>query len=158
MGQRIEETEKEKGHRQLMELLQELRVAVVGVQVLFAFLLTVPFTQGWDRVTDFQQDIYFVALLCSAAATACLIAPSAIHRIDFERGDKPIIVQLSNKLLIAGLGFLSIAIVAVVCLITDFIYGGSVVVAYTVGVAIMFVVLWYAIPLFLRLKGGSNAT
>ena len=141
-----------------MELLQELRVAVVGVQVLFAFLLTVPFTQGWDRVTDFQQDIYFVALLCSAAATACLIAPSAIHRINFERGDKPIIVQLSNKLLIAGLAFLSIAIVAVTCLITDFIYGGSAVVAYTVGVAIMFVVLWYAIPLVLRWRGGSNAT
>ncbi len=135
-----------------MELLQELRVAVVGVQVLFAFLLTVPFTQGWARVTEFQQDIYFAALLCSAAATACLIAPSAIHRLDFERGDKPVIVQISNKLLIAGLGFLSIAIVAVVCLITDYIYGGSAVVAFTVGTAVVFIALWYAIPLFLRLR------
>ena len=141
-----------------MELLQELRVAVVGVQVLFAFLLTVPFTQGWARVTDFQQDIYFVALLCSAAATACLIAPSAIHRIDFEMGDKPLIVQISNQLLIAGLVFLSIAIVAVVCLITDYVYGGSKVVAFTVGTALVFMVLWYALPLFLRLRGGGNAT
>ena len=68
-----------------MELLQELRVALPGVQVLFAFLLTVPFTQGWARSPTFQQDLYFVALLCSAAATAFLIAPSAIHRLDFER-------------------------------------------------------------------------
>jgi hypothetical protein len=152
VGQRIEETEQEKGHRQLMELLQELRVAVVGVQVLFAFLLTVPFTQGWARITDFQQDVYFVALLCSAAATATLIAPSAIHRIDFERGDKPVIVQLSNRLLIAGLVFLSIAIVAVVCLITDYIYGGSAVVVFTIGTAFLFIALWYAVPLLLRLR------
>ena len=152
MGQRVEESTQEKGHRQLIELLQELRVAVVGVQVLFAFLLTVPFTQGWARVTDFQQDIYYAALLCSAAATACLIAPSAIHRIDFEQGDKPLIVQVSNKLLIAGLGFLSIAIVAVVCLITDYVYGGSAVVAFTVGTAFVFIGLWYALPLFLRLR------
>jgi hypothetical protein len=135
-----------------MELLQELRVAVVGVQVLFAFLLTVPFTQGWAQVTNFQQDIYFVALLCSAAATACLIAPSAIHRIDFEQGHKPLIVQISNKLLIAGLVFLSVAVVAVVCLVTDYIYGGSAVVAFTVGTALVFIALWYALPLFLRLK------
>ena len=135
-----------------MELLQELRVAVVGVQVLFAFLLTVPFTQGWARVTNFQQDIYFAALLCAAAATACLIAPSAIHRIDFEQGDKPLIVQVSNKLLIAGLVFLSVAIVAVVCLITDYIYGGSAVVAFTVGTALVFMALWYVLPLFLRLR------
>ena len=135
-----------------MELLQELRVAVVGVQVLFAFLLTVPFTQGWARVTNFQQDIYFAALLCAAAATACLIAPSAIHRIDFEQGDKPLIVQVSNKLLIVGLVFLSVAIVAVVCLITDYIYGGSAVVGFTVGTALVFMALWYVLPLFLRLR------
>jgi hypothetical protein len=152
VGERIQESTQEKGHRQLMELLQELRVAVVGVQVLFAFLLTVPFTQGWAQVTDFQQDIYFTALLCSAAATACLIAPSALHRIDFEQGDKGVIVRLSNALLIAGLVFLSIAIVAVVCLITDYIYGGSAVVGFTVGTATVFIALWYAIPLYLRFR------
>ena len=152
MGERIEESTQEKGHRQLMELLQELRVALPGVQVLFAFLLTVPFTQGWAQVTNFQQDVYYVALMCSAAATAFLIAPSALHRIDFERGDKPLIVQISNKLAIAGLGFLSIAIVAVVCLITDYIYGGSAVVGFTVGTALLFIALWYAMPLFLRFR------
>jgi Family of unknown function (DUF6328) len=157
VGQRIDESTQEKGHRQLMELLQELRVALPGVQVLFAFLLTVPFTQGWTQVTNFQQNIYFVALMCSAAATAFLIAPSAIHRIDFERGDKPLIVQISNVLTIIGLGFLSLAVIAVVCLITDYIYGGSAVVTYTVVTAVVFTVLWYVIPLVLRMRGGRDA-
>ena len=157
MGQRIEENTQEKGHRQLIELLQELRVALPGVQVLFAFLLTVPFTQGWSRVTAFQQDLYFASLLCSAAATAFLIAPSAIHRLDFERGDKPRIVQVSNVLTIIGLTFLAVAIVAVVCLITDVLYGGSRVVGYTVGVAALFIALWYAIPLIMRMRGGRDA-
>jgi hypothetical protein len=157
VGQRIEESTQEKGHRQLIELLQELRVALPGVQVLFAFLLTVPFTQGWSRVTAFQTDLYFASLLCSAAATAFLIAPSAIHRLDFERGDKPRIVQISNVLTIIGLTFLALAIVGVVCLVTDLLYGGRSVVGYTVAVAALFIALWYAIPLILRMRGGSDA-
>ena len=157
MGQRIEESTQEKGHRQLMELLQELRVALPGVQVLFAFLLTVPFTQGWNRVTAFQTDLYFAALLCSAAATAFLIAPSAIHRLDFQRGDKPRIVKVSNVLTIIGLTFLALAIVGVVCLITDVLYGGSTVAAFTVVIAALFIALWYAIPLILRMSGGKDA-
>ena len=157
MGQRIEESTQEKGHRQLIELLQELRVALPGVQVLFAFLLTVPFTQGWGRVTAFQQDIYFASLLCSAAASAFLIAPSAIHRLDFQQGDKPRIVAISNVLAIIGLTFLAVAIVGVVCLITDVLYGGSSAVGFTVGVAALFLVLWYAIPMVLRARGGDGA-
>jgi Family of unknown function (DUF6328) len=147
----------EKGHRQLIELLNELRVALPGVQVLFAFLLTVPFTQGWTRVTAFQKDLYFASLLCSAAASAFLIAPSAIHRLDFDRGDKPLIVRVSNVLAVVGLTFLALAMVGVVCLITDVLYGGSAVVAYTAGVAALFVVLWYTIPLVMRVRGGRDA-
>ena len=157
MGQRIEESTQEKGHRQLVELLQELRVALPGVQVLFAFLLTVPFTQGWSRVTAFQKDLYFASLLCSAAATAFLIAPSAIHRLDFSRGDKPRIVRVSNVLTIIGLTFLAFAMVGVVCLITDVLYGGSTVVAFTVVVAAVFMVLWYVIPMIMRRTGGGDA-
>lgn len=150
MGERIEEGTQEKGHRQLIELLNELRVALPGVQVLFAFLLTVPFTQGWSRVTEFQQDLYFGCLLCSAVATAFLIAPSAIHRIDFQQGDKPRIVLVSNVLAVGGLFFLLLAMVGVVWLITDVLYGGSIVVGLTVGIAVVFIVLWYALPLYLR--------
>ena len=150
MGQRIEESTQERGHRQLTELLQELRVALPGVQVLFAFLLTVPFTQGWTKVTPFQQDLYYATLLCSATATAFLIAPSAIHRLDFEQGDKPRIVHVSNWLAIIGLTFLAFAVVGVVLLISDVLYGGSVVVGFTAGIAAVFLVLWYGIPLFMR--------
>ena len=157
MGERIEEGTQEKGHRQLIELLNELRVALPGVQVLFAFLLTVPFTQGWARVTAFQQDLYFATLLCSAAASAFLIAPSAIHRLDFQQGDKPRIVQVSNTLTIAGLSFLALAIVGVVCLITDLLYGGSIVVMFTTATAAVFIALWYAIPIVMRMTGGRDA-
>ena len=135
-----------------MELLQELRVALPGVQVLFGFLLVVPFSARWGEVTSFQQDLYFACLLCAAAATAFLIAPSAIHRLDFEQGDKPVIVRISNVLAIIGLTFLALAIIGVVLLITDVLYGSSAAIAYTVGVAGVFVILWYMIPLYLRLR------
>jgi len=157
MGERDDENTQEKSRRQLMELLQELRVALPGVQVLFGFLLVVPFSAQWGQVTAFQKNLYFACLLCSAAATAFLIAPSAIHRLDFEQGDKPLIVQISNVLAIVGLTFLAIAIVGVVMLITDVLYNGAAVIAYTVVVAGVFIALWYMIPLLLRLRGGRNA-
>ena len=150
MGQRIEEDTQEKGHRQLIELLNELRVALPGVQVLFAFLLTVPFTQGWTKVTAFQQDLYYATLLSSAIATAFLIAPSAIHRLDFQQGDKPRIVMVSNTLAIVGLTFLALAVVGVVVLISDVLYGGSIVIGFPIGIAAVFIALWYGIPLYLR--------
>jgi hypothetical protein len=152
VGERIQESKQDEAHRRLTELLQELRVALPGVQVLFGFLLVVPFSARWGKVTSFQQDLYFACLLCSAAATAFLIAPSAIHRLDFGRGDKPRIVQVSNVLAIIGLTFLALAMVGVVLLITDVLYGSSAAIAYTAGVAAIFVVLWYTIPLFLRLR------
>ena len=80
------------------ELLQELRVALPGVQVLFAFLLTVPFAQGFTRLTDEQRDLYFGVLMSTAIATAFLIAPSALHRLLFRKRDKEYLVSLSNRL------------------------------------------------------------
>jgi O-antigen/teichoic acid export membrane protein len=152
VSEHVEESTQERSRRQMMELLQELRVALPGVQVLFAFLLTVPFTQGWSRATSFQQDLYFACLLCAAAATAFFIAPSAIHRLDFEQGAKPEIVAISNVLTIVGLTFLALAVVGVVLLISDILYGGAAVIGFTVGIAVVFVVLWYGIGLYLRLR------
>ena len=80
--------EEVKRDRQLAELLQELRVALPGVQILFGFLLTVPFAQGFTKVTNFQRDLYFATLLATAAATICLIAPSATHRLRFHQRDR----------------------------------------------------------------------
>jgi hypothetical protein len=135
-----------------MELLQELRVALPGVQVLFGFLLIVPFSARWTDISAFQQDLYFACLLCAAAATALLIAPTAIHRLDFDRGDKPLIVRISNVLAIAGLTFLALAVVGVVFLITDVLYDGARVAAFTAVIAALFLAVWYTIPLLLRLR------
>jgi hypothetical protein len=160
VGARVEESTQERGHRQLIELLNELRVALPGVQVLFAFLLAVPFSQGWQRVTPFQKDVYFASVLTAAAATAFLIAPSALHRIDFEQGDKPLIVKYSNVFAIIGLAFLAMAMVGVVCLITDVLYGDAAVVGFTAGAVVVFTVLWAMIPLAMRLRrrGERDAT
>src|ERR671939_880094 len=90
-------------NRELIELLNELRVALPGVQVLFAFLLAVPFANGWQRVTEFQKDVFFVAFIATAVSSALLIAPSAYHRLNWRREDKGEIVEAGNRLTIAGL-------------------------------------------------------
>src|SRR3954468_5668489 len=92
------ETPKQRHDRELIELLNELRVALPGVQVLFAFLLAVPFAQGWQKTTAFQRDVFFVAFLATAIASALLIAPSAYHRLRWRVEDKGRIVRISNRL------------------------------------------------------------
>src|SRR3954447_17685568 len=102
-----DEDRKERINRELIELLNELRVALPGVQVLFAFLLAVPFAQGFTKVTDFQRALFFVVLALTAVSAALLIAPSAWHRLRFRRRDKERILHASNKMAIGGLGFLA---------------------------------------------------
>jgi uncharacterized protein DUF6328 len=143
----VAEDQQERVNRELIELLNELRVALPGVQVLFAFLLVVPFSQRFSETTDFQRDVYFFSLLCSAAAAALLIAPSAYHRIHFRQRSKEQILLTSNRLSIAGLGFLAVAMTGVVLLITDVLFGGIVTVLVTAGTAIFFGFLWYGLPL-----------
>ena len=109
-------------NRELIELLNELRVALPGVQVLFAFLLAVPFANGWKRVTPFQRDVFFVAFLCTTAATALLIAPSAYHRLRWREHDKEHMLETANRLTIAGMAMLALAIWASVFLITDILF------------------------------------
>jgi hypothetical protein len=101
----VSESEDDKQQRQMAELLQELRVALPGVQILFGFLLTVPFTQGFQKATAFQKDVYMVTLVLAAVSTACFIAPSAAHRIRFHQGDRPWIIETASRLAIAGLAF-----------------------------------------------------
>src|SRR5947207_15075169 len=106
-------------NRELIELLNELRVALPGVQVLFAFLLAVPFANGWQRVTDFQRDVFFVAFLTTTAATILLIAPSTYHRLRWPEHDNEHMLVTANRLTIAGSVFLAAAMVWVVLLLTD---------------------------------------
>jgi high-affinity Fe2+/Pb2+ permease len=146
------ETEGERLDRNLTELLNELRVALPGVQVLFAFLLGVPFTQRFSELAPYQEKIYYGTLICAAAASAFLIAPSAHHRVEFRRRDKRHIVFLANRLAIIGLGFLAVAMSGVVLLITDLLFGGLATALATTATAAVFFVLWYAMPLSRRLK------
>ena len=141
-----EESEKERLDRNLQELLGELRVALPGVQVLFAFLLVVPFNQRFADITSFQRTTYFVTLLLATAASACLIAPTAHHRIEFRQEDKKRIVFGATKLSIAGLALLAAAMTGAVTLITDFIYSSTTVAVVAGGVALLFAVLWFAWP------------
>ena len=151
-GQRRDESEKERLDRNLIELLNELRVALPGVQVLFAFLLTVPFTQRFTSLTATQEKVYYATLLATAAATVLLIAPSAHHRINFRQQDKHYIVFLANKLTIAGLAFLAIAMSGVVFLITDLLYGPTATIVVGALTVLAFAVMWYALPIARRMR------
>jgi Family of unknown function (DUF6328) len=141
------ESDKARIDRELIELLNELRVALPGVQVLFAFLLVVPFQQRFATVTSFQKLVYFVSLLLAAVASALLIAPSAQHRILFRAREKEHLLRTANVLAIAGLGFLAAAIVGVLTLITDFLYGTTMTIVVAATAAVLFAGFWYALPL-----------
>ena len=146
--------EEEKRDRQFIELLNELRVALPGVQILFGFLLTVPFAQGFQRVTPTQKTLLYATLLATAASTVCLIAPSATHRLRFHKRDRPYIIESANRYLIAGLVWLGVAMVLGIALITDVLYDGFAVWLFP-GVLALFVVgLWFIRPLTRRDSSG----
>jgi amino acid transporter len=142
-----DEDRMERVSRELIELLNELRVALPGVQVLFAFLLAVPFAQGFTRVTDFQRALFFTVMALTAISAALLIAPSAWHRLRFRQRDKERILRASNKMTIGGLGFLALAMVGAVMLIADFIYSPTLTIVSGIAAAIVFGTLWYVLPL-----------
>jgi hypothetical protein len=139
-------------NQELIELLNELRVALPGVQVLFAFLLAVPFANGWQRVTPFQRDVFFFAFLCTAAATILLIAPSTYHRLRWREHDKEHMLVTANRLTIAGSAFLALAMIAVVLLITDLLFSIRSALAATVVVALAFGWFWYGLALLRQAK------
>jgi hypothetical protein len=141
-----DETEHERLDRNLQEFLGELRVALPGVQVLFAFLLVVPFNQRFPDITDFQKTVYFVTLLFTAAASVCLIAPTAQHRVEFRRQHKEQILLMANRLAVVGLGFLAVAMTGAILLITDMLYGSTTTLIVTGAVGVAFATLWYVVP------------
>jgi hypothetical protein len=147
-----DETAAERADRNLSELLQELRVALPGVQVLFAFLLTVPFAQGFTRIDDFQRLLYFGVLLSTAVATALLIAPTANHRLLFRLRDKENLVQVSNRLAIAGLTVLSVSLTGAVLLISDILFKSPAPAIFTAITGVIFVVLWGVLPGIRRIR------
>jgi hypothetical protein len=141
------ETTLERCDRNLVELLQEVRVAQTGVQILFAFLLTVPFTARFERLSDFQEIVYFGTLLAAGAAAILLIAPTSHHRIVFRLGDKEHLVRSANRLTILGLVFVAFALVGAILLVSDFLFPGVVAAATTSAAVITCLITWYALPL-----------
>jgi hypothetical protein len=148
--------EERKRDRQMIELLNELRVALPGVQILFAFLLTVPFSNRFEELTAFQRDVYYVTLMATAFSAACLIAPSAAHRLRFHQGEREWIVESANRLMIAGLVILAVALCCSVLLITDLMFNGARVWIYSGAVALFIVVLWFLRPLLRHVRGKSS--
>jgi hypothetical protein len=147
-----DESESERLDRNMRELLEELRVALPGVQVLFAFLLTVPFAQRFATVTPFQQKVYFATLLCAAVASIFLIAPSAHHRVQFRQQDKDHIVKVSSRLAIVGLAALALAMVGVLMLITDLLFSGRATAIVVAVFAAGFALLWFVYPAVRRIR------
>jgi amino acid transporter len=141
------EDERERHNRELIELLNELRVALPGVQVLFAFLLAVPFANGFPKLEKLDRDIFFVAFITTALSTAFLIAPSSFHRLRWRADDKERMLRASNVLTIIGLTLLATAIVCVVFVITDFLFHRAWAGAFTAMIAVVFLALWYGLPL-----------
>jgi hypothetical protein len=154
MGERSsgrDESEAERLDRNLGELLQELRVALPGVQVLFAFLLAVPFQQNFTKINGFQRDVYFATLLFTAMSAILLIAPSSYHRMTFRMQQKKELIFLANRFTIAGLTCLALAMTGAIVLITDVLFGPVTTIVTGATAAIAFIVVWYVMPLRRRL-------
>ncbi|SDX60696.1 hypothetical protein SAMN05660209_00837 [Geodermatophilus africanus] len=150
------ESRKERIDRELMELLNELRVALPGVQFLFAFLLVVPFQQRGAELTDFQRDVYFVTLLAAAVATGLLIAPAAQHRVLFRQQDKEALLRRSNRSATLGLTVLAVAIVSAVLLVTDVVFDLTLAWFTAAVVGALLAWWWLAVPFWKRARNEQD--
>jgi hypothetical protein len=142
---RADEDAAEKLDRELIELLNELRVVMPGVQVLFGFLLTVPFQQRFSEVDDFQRAVYFVSLLLTAASAAFLMGPSAFHRLTFREGQKPYLIALGSRQAIAGMVLLAFAMNGVILLLTDVLFGSTTTAITVAATSALFAWLWFGL-------------
>jgi amino acid transporter len=151
------EDHKERIDRETIELLNELRVILPGVQVLLAFQLSAPFNQRFTQLTNAQEGAFFTALVCTAVAVVLLIAPTTYHRLQFRSGDKENLLRLSNVLVIVGTAFLAVGMTVAIGLVTDLLFGGTWTWVVLAVAAALFAGVWYAIPLSRRLGGKGIA-
>jgi amino acid transporter len=152
---RDDETPKERTDRELIELLNELRVVLPGVTVLFAFLLAVPFAKGWTGVTEFQRNVFVVAFLSTAVSIAFLTAPSAYHRLRFRHGNKERMVRIGNRLAIAGIAASAVSLEAVVLLVIDSVLSRGAAIAAAASLFVVVGLLWFGLPLLAALRDRS---
>ena len=151
-SRREDETPKERADRELIELLNELRVVLPGVTVLLAFLLAVPFANGWTRVTSFQRDVFVVAFLSTAVSVALLTAPSSYHRLRFRHGNKEHMIRVGNRLSIAGIAASAVSLEAVVLLVMDAVLSLAAAIAAAASLFVVVASLWYVLPLLAALR------
>jgi O-antigen/teichoic acid export membrane protein len=142
----------ERNNRNLSDLLQELRVAGLGVQVLFGFLLALPFTVRFTKLDGTQQDLYKATLLCTALSTALLISPVAYHRWVFRRHEKGRLLKMANVLALLGLASVALAISLAIWLIMSFIGASWIVTAFSATTSATFALLWFVLPIVDRLR------
>jgi hypothetical protein len=153
---RSDEDQAERLDRELIELLNELRVIMPGVQVLFGFLLTVPFQQRFTEVDDFQRIVYFVTLLLTAASAAFLMGPSAFHRLTFREGQKPYLVHLGTRQAIIGMALLALAMNGVLLLLSDVLFHTLTVAIVVSGTSALFTWLWFGLAWRRKLSGKKE--
>jgi hypothetical protein len=146
----ISEGLKKKLDRELIELLQEMRVMLPGITVIFGFLLTVPFTARFTQLTPHQQKAYLVSFLSTALATAFLVAPSAYHRLRWRQYDKDRLLRIANKFAIIGLAFFAASMAGIAFIVTDVVIRTSAGVVVAIGVGAVVLVLWFGLPLYRR--------
>lgn len=151
-----DESEQERWQRNFADLLQELRVAQTGVQILFAFLLTLPFSNRFEQTTLFQRDVYIVSLLAAAGSTAMIISPVAFHRALFRQGRKPELVRFAHRMATGGLAFMLVSMVSAILLITDFVIGGWLAYVLTAIAGAFFLVFWVVLPIVRRSWGEDD--
>jgi hypothetical protein len=151
-----DEQPEERLNRELIELLNELRVALPGVQVLFAFLLTVPFSNRFQSLTGIQRAIYFATFVGTTIATGLFMAPTAYHRIRFRQGDKERMIQTSNRFAIVGIAFLALSVTLAVVLTADLMFGLAAAVIVGLGALAFLVWAWFAIPLTRRMQDQDD--
>lgn len=151
-----QESQYQRDDRNLAELHQELRVAGLGVQVLFGFLLALPFTARFTELRAWQRDLYVACVLVAAVAIVLLVAPVAYHRIVFRQQQKERLVWAANALSLAGLGAVAVAITSTVALLLSYVLPGAPAVILTAALFAAFAVLWVAMPLVRRSRAGKR--
>jgi Kef-type K+ transport system membrane component KefB len=151
------ESHKERLDRELMELLQELRVVIPGVQVLLAFLLTAPFQQSFAQLPGSLRNAFFASIACATLATAFLIAPSAHHRLRWRAGEKERLVRVGNQMAIVGTVFLAAAIVLALYVVTNVLFTTDLAVMVGIAALVVFGVLWYVVPMVGRSSSKEDS-
>jgi uncharacterized protein DUF6328 len=151
------ESLKDKLDRELVELLQEMRIMLPGIEVIFGFLLTVPFTERFTRLTSLQTSTYFAVFISTALATAFLVAPSAYHRLRWRQYDKEHLLRVANKFAIAGLAFFAVSLTGIAFIVTDVVIRTTTAVWVAVGIGLIVTLLWFGLPIFRSAQDEDEA-